>query len=189
MLTRGYVLVSQPLDSVHDAVLKTCKEMNAEVIDIKRSSEIGYQIEVETDSILSRARRFQIRLQDKQSKILIDIYDYRFHNETETNFFPFFRCLAKYLRLDSGFRIYPIENYTDSRLPTYALTEHKHRLIVLPTLMEAFHYRISIINDGGMSTVKNANILGINLVKNGSTVTLTRGGEQGSIYNSNKRNR
>jgi hypothetical protein len=53
MLTRGYVLVSQPLDSARDAVLETCEEMNVEVIDIKRSSEIGYQIEVETFNSLT----------------------------------------------------------------------------------------------------------------------------------------
>ena len=31
MITRGYVLVSYPLDRVKDTVLETCKEMNAEV--------------------------------------------------------------------------------------------------------------------------------------------------------------
>jgi hypothetical protein len=36
MITRGYILVSHPLDKVHDAVLETCKEMNAEVRDIKK---------------------------------------------------------------------------------------------------------------------------------------------------------
>jgi hypothetical protein len=160
---------------VHGAVLETCKEMKAEVKDIKRSSELGYQIEVETDSILGKGLRYQIRLQDKQKNTLINIYDYHYHPETETKFiFPFFRCLAKYFRLDSGFRIYPVETHTDSQLPTYALTERNHRLFVLPTLLEAFHYSISIINDGGISTVKSANVLNINF-KNGSTVLLMRG--------------
>ena len=50
MITRGYVLVSHPLDNVHDAVLETCNEMKAEVKDVKRNSDIGYQIEIETAS-------------------------------------------------------------------------------------------------------------------------------------------
>ena len=179
MITRGYILVSHPLSNVHDAVLETCKEMKAEVKDIKRNSGKDYQIEVETASILKAlgyGDRFQIRLQDKQTNTLIEVYDDLYHPEKETRFiFPFFRCLAKHLRLDSGFRIYPVEAPTNSFLPTYALAEHNRKLVVLPTLLEGFHYRISIIDDGGIPIVKHANILGINLVKSGSTVSLIRG--------------
>ena len=49
MITRGYILVSYPLDRVKDTVLETCKEMNAEVREVKKNSNASYQIEVETD--------------------------------------------------------------------------------------------------------------------------------------------
>ena len=79
MITRGYILVSYPLDRVKDTVLETCKEMNAEVREVKKNSNASYQIEVETASIFDKAfrvgNRFQIRLQDKQQKTLIDVYD------------------------------------------------------------------------------------------------------------------
>jgi hypothetical protein len=87
---------------------------------------------------------FKLWLQDRQTKTLIDVYDYHYHPDSEANFiFPFFRCLAKHLKLDSGFRIYPVDAPTNSLLPTYALAEHNHKLWVLPTLLEGFHYRIS----------------------------------------------
>jgi hypothetical protein len=169
---------------VHEAVLETCEEMNAQVKDVISNDDIDYQIEVQTATILDKAfrvgRRFQIRLQNKQTKpkpsTVIDIYDYHFHEESETKFiFPFFKCLAKHLRLDSGFRIYPVEAPTNSLLPTYALAEHNRKLVVLPTLLEGFQYRISIIDDGGILSIKNANALRINLVESGSTVSLMKG--------------
>jgi hypothetical protein len=185
MITRGYAVLSHPLESVHEAVLETFEEMNAQVRDIKSNSDIDYQFEVQTASILDKAfrvnsGRFQIRLQNRLTKpepsTLIDIYDYYFHAETETKFiFPFFKCLARHLRLDSGFRIYPVEAPTNSLLPTYALAEHNRKLVVLPTLLEGFHYRISIIDDGGILAIKNANTLRVNLVESGSTVSLMRG--------------
>ena len=180
MITRGYVLVSHPLDNVHDAVLETCNEMKAEVKDVKRNSDIGYQIEIETASRFGAGQSFQIRIQDKQTNTLIEVYDDLFHPEKETKFiFPFFRCLAKHIRLDSGFRIYPVEAPTNSLLPTYALAEHNRKLWILPTLLEGFHYNISIIDDSGIAGVKKANILAINTIGEGnlrsSTVLFKRG--------------
>jgi hypothetical protein len=66
MITRGYVLVSRPLDNVHDAVLETCKEMKAKVKDAKSNSDIGYQIEVETASRFGAGQSLQIRLQEEK---------------------------------------------------------------------------------------------------------------------------
>jgi hypothetical protein len=86
MITRGYALLSHPLDSVHEAVLETCEEMNAQVKDIKSNGDIDYQIEVKTATILDKAfrvgRRFQIRLQNIQTKPKPST----FHDETETSF-------------------------------------------------------------------------------------------------------
>ena len=49
----------------------------------------------------------------------------------------------------------------------------------MPTLLEGFHYNISIIDDGGIAGVKKANILGINTMGEGnlrsSTVLFKRG--------------
>ena len=180
MITRGYILVSYPLDRVKDTVLETCKEMNAEVREVKKNSNASYQIEVETASNFDKAfrvgNRFQIRLQDKQLKTLIDVYDLYYQPETETKFiFPFFRGLAKYLRLDSGFRIYPVEAPTTSSMPTYAVAEHNHKLVVSPILMERLDYDVTIINDGGVSEVKNSERLRIDLIEGGSIVSLIKG--------------
>lgn len=128
--------------------------MKAEVKNVKQNGKKGYQIEVETASIFDKA----------------------FSPETETKFiFPFFRTLAKHLRLDSGFKIYPVEAPTTSFLPTYAVAEHNHKLVVSPTLMERFDYDITILKDGGVSDVKNSQRLNIGLIEDGSIVSFVRG--------------
>ena len=60
-------------------------------------------------------------------------------------------------------------------MPTYAVAEHNHKLVVSPTLMERFDYDVTIINDGGVSEVKNSERLRIDLVEGGSIISLIKG--------------
>ena len=161
MITKGYVIVSHPIDKIYLAVLEACEELKADIKNSCTTNDGGYIFEGKTAAIFSSTvsrlgQKFQIVLQPKQSGILIDIYD--FYPMLDTRFvFSFFKALAKRVPLDSGLRIYGVNQApTINELPTYGVAEYNHKLVVATALLKNFEYDIEVVSDGGIPKLQDA---------------------------------
>ena len=124
-MSRGFALLSQPIDSLYDTVLKSCNDLDVSSLnEDKNNYKIGGK----------KGARFVINMLEMTSGTLLEAIHYKKY-DLDTFLIPLFKNLAKYIPLEWGFRVHQLDLTSDGKLLEESKLSYKgyqfHQLEIL----------------------------------------------------------